>query len=59
MKEAERRLGLTALENPLLRIVTLALPVVPDLKMSDLGMVDVLRKELVPLLAEEDARRER
>lgn len=52
MKNAERRLGLTAQENPLLRIVTLALPVVPTLKMTDLGMVDVLRKELVPLLAE-------
>ncbi len=51
MKDAERRLGLTGLENPLLRIVTLALPVVPELKMTDLGMVDVLRKELVPLLA--------
>ena len=42
--------GGAPLENPLLRIVTLALPVVPELKMSDLGMVDVLRKELVPLL---------
>lgn len=52
MKNAERHLGLTALENPLLRIVTLALPVVPELKMTDLGMVDVLRKELVPLLAD-------
>lgn len=52
MKDAERRLGLTALENPLLRIVTLALPVVPELKMTDLGMVDVLQKKLVPLLAE-------
>lgn len=52
MKEAERTLGLTTQENPLLRIVTLALPVIPDLKMSDLGMVDVLKKELVPLEAE-------
>lgn len=51
MKDAERRLGLTAPENPLLRIVTLALPVVPELKMTDLGMVDVLQKKLVPLLA--------
>ena len=49
MKEANRELGLTGLENPLLRIVTLALPVIPKVKMSDLGMVDVLRKELIPL----------
>lgn len=52
MKEAERRLGLTAMENPLLRIVTLALPVAPTVKMSDLGMVDVLKKELIPLIKE-------
>ncbi len=52
MKAAERQLGLTVQENPLLRIVTLALPVIPELKMSDLGMVDVLKKELVPLIKE-------
>ena len=51
MKEANRELGLTGLENPLLRIVTLALPVIPKVKMSDLGMVDVLKKELIPLFA--------
>lgn len=49
MKEAERRLGLTAMENPLLRIVTLALPVIPEVKMSDLGMVDVLKKKLLDI----------
>ena len=32
MKQANRQLGLTQLENPLLRIVTLALPVVPNAK---------------------------
>ena len=30
MKDANRALGLTNMENPLLRIVTLALPVIPD-----------------------------
>ena len=49
MKEADRILGLTEMENPLLRIVTLALPVIPDVKMSDLGLVDVVKKELIPL----------
>lgn len=49
MKQANRKLGLTALKNPLLRIVTLALPVIPGYKMSDLGLVDVLKHELVPL----------
>ena len=32
MKEANRELGLTEMENPLLRIVTLALPVIPEAK---------------------------
>ncbi len=49
MKDANRALGLVDMENPLLRIVTLALPVIPEAKMSDLGLIDVLKKEIVPL----------
>ncbi len=51
MKDAIQNIGLTEMENPLLRIVTLALPVIPDVKMSDLGLVDVMKKEIIPLLA--------
>ena len=53
MKDADRELGLTSLENPLLRIVTLALPVIPFVKFSDLGMIDVLKKEFIPVLLED------
>lgn len=49
MKEVEKSLGLTALENPLLRIVCLALPVIPDVKMSDLGLVSVAEQKILPL----------
>ena len=42
-------LGLTKMENPLLRIVTLALPVIPYAKMSDMGCVDVVKKSFIPL----------
>ena len=49
MKQANYQLGLTMLENPLLRIVTLALPVIPNVKMSDLGLVDVNTKTLIDL----------
>lgn len=49
MKDANRALGLTEMENPLLRIVTLALPVIPEVKMSDLGLVDVNRKKIIPI----------
>lgn len=49
MKEANRALGLD-IKNPLLRIVTLALPVIPDVKMSDLGLVDVLEKKIIPII---------
>ena len=52
MKQAIVELGLTDMENPLLRIVTLALPVIPEVKMSDLGLVDVLTKKIVPFYAE-------
>ena len=51
MKEANRQVGLKELENPLLRIVTLALPVVPEVKMSDMGLVDVNKKVFIPLFA--------
>ena len=49
MKDANRALGLTEMENPLLRIVTLALPVIPEVKMSDLGLVDVNNKKIIPI----------
>ena len=47
MKKAIRELGITEMPNPLLRVVTLALPVIPCAKMSDCGVVDVLNKKLV------------
>jgi adenine deaminase len=48
MKGRLRKLGLSQ-ENPLLRIATLALPVIPELRMSDLGIVDVMKQEFIPL----------
>lgn len=49
MKKHLRDMGLTEMKNPLLRIVTLALPVIPKGKMSDLGLVDVLGKKILKL----------
>lgn len=51
MKEIERKLGITEPENPLLRIVALALPVIPDVKMSDLGLVSVAEQKILPFFA--------
>ena len=48
MKEVNRQLGLVELSNPLLRIVAMALIVIPNYKMSELGIIDVLKKEIVP-----------
>lgn len=48
MKEVNRQFGLTEIANPLLRIVAMALIVIPNFKMSELGIVDVLNKEVVP-----------
>ncbi len=47
MKDVNRKLGLIELENPLLRIVTMALIVIPKFKMSELGIVDVLNKKVI------------
>ncbi|MGL5972199.1 MAG: adenine deaminase [Oscillospiraceae bacterium] len=49
MKEANISLGLVEIKNPLLRIVTLALPVIPNVKMSDIGMIDVNKKTFINL----------
>ncbi|MCD8082209.1 MAG: adenine deaminase [Clostridiales bacterium] len=52
MKETERALGITVPTNPLLRIVSLALPVIPEVKMSDLGLVSVADQKLLPIFTE-------
>lgn len=50
MKDSLREMGITEMKNPLLRIVTLALPVIPKGKMSDLGLIDVLNKEVIDVV---------
>ncbi len=52
MKLALDKIGFAGRKNPLLRVVTLALPVIPEVKMSDLGLVDVYKKEIIPLYNE-------
>ena len=46
LREAARDLGVT-LEEPFLQLAFLALPVIPHLKITDRGMVDVDRFELI------------
>ncbi len=46
LREAARALGVT-LEEPFLQLAFLALPVIPHLKITDRGMVDVDRFELI------------
>lgn len=48
MKRTLNQLGLAGV-NPLLRVATLALPVVPRAKITDKGLVDVETQQLVPL----------
>lgn len=36
--------------NPMMRITTMALPVIPNAQYSDLGLVDVLKKEFIPII---------
>lgn len=49
MKTALRQLGITEPENPLLRMAMIALPVIPRLKMTDLGCVDTETQTIIPL----------
>lgn len=47
LRAAARSLGVT-LEEPFLQLAFLALPVIPHLKITDFGMVDVDRFEIIP-----------
>jgi adenine deaminase len=47
LRKAARSLGVT-LEEPFLQLAFLALPVIPHLKITDMGMVDVDRFEIIP-----------
>ena len=47
LRAAARSLGVT-LEEPFLQLAFLALPVIPALKITDRGMVDVLKFEIIP-----------
>ena len=39
-------------ENPLLRITCFALPCIPDVKQTDLGLADTLTQQFIPLFPE-------
>lgn len=47
LRDAARHLGVT-LNEPFLQLAFLALPVIPALKITDRGMVDVTRFEIIP-----------
>lgn len=51
VKEACQRLGCN-LEEPFMMLSFLALPVIPELKLTDRGLVDVNRFQIVPLFGE-------
>jgi adenine deaminase len=48
IKEAARKLG-SPLANPFLTLSFLALPVIPELKLTDRGLVDVSAFQIIPL----------
>jgi adenine deaminase len=42
----------TTLKDPFMTLSFLALPVIPELKLTDIGLVDVNKFEVVPLFVE-------
>ena len=53
MKSALQELGITEPQNPLLRMAMIALPVIPRVKMTDLGCVDTETQTFIPLFTKE------
>ncbi len=53
MKSALQELGITEPQNPLLRMAMIALPVIPRVKMTDLGCVDTETQTFIPLFDKE------
>ena len=53
LNEALRNLGLT-FHQPIGSILGLALPVIPDYSLTDMGLVDVERQVILPIWADED-----
>lgn len=51
MKDTMRQLGLTG-ADPLLRVATLTLPVIPRAKITDMGLVEVETQKILPLFVE-------
>jgi adenine deaminase len=56
--EAAASLG-CRLSNPFMQMAFLALPVIPELKLTDLGLVDVGKFDFVSLFPEQDAARDK
>lgn len=52
VRQAVRRLGASDAIEPFMNMAFLSLPVIPSLKMTTLGLVDVNRQKLVPLFAD-------
>jgi len=52
MWKANLSLGMSEQDHTVMRIMTLALPVIPYAKMSDMGLVDVMNREIIPLFAQ-------
>jgi adenine deaminase len=50
LKQTIKDLGLLG-DYPLLRVATFALAVIPEVKMTDMGLVDVLTQQFIPILA--------
>ena len=53
LQRTTRRLG-CRLPDPFMTLSFLALPVIPELKLTDKGLVDVTRFKIVPVFEEEE-----
>lgn len=52
-KEALKTMGMTGVEFPLFVMAILPLPVVPNARLTDLGMIDIITQQFIPIFKEE------
>lgn len=51
LKEGIRSLGIDSV-SPIIQVAAFSLPVIPHVRLTDKGLVDVIKQEIIPIIVE-------